>query len=187
MFASEIPFYYTRGNHETRGTCAHRFHDYFSVGKPNIYYTFRQGPVFFVILDSGEDKADNDIEYYGLVDYDNYRTKQAEWLNEVINSEAYRNAPFKVVVSHIPPIGDWHGNNEVKNKFAKVLKQAAPDIMLCAHEHELIYKESNSDMNFPILINAHNTIVKIVATHNHMEINVVNENGKTIMQHNYKK
>ena len=187
MFASEIPFYYTRGNHETRGTCAHRFHDYFSVGKPNIYYTFRQGPVFFVILDSGEDKADNDIEYYGLVDYDNYRTEQAEWLNEVINSEAYRSAPFKVIVSHIPPMGDWHGNNEVKNKFAKVLQQAVPDIMLCAHEHELIYNEGNSDITFPILINAHNTIVKINATHNQMEIAVVNESGKTLMQHNYTK
>ena len=186
-FAGETPFYYTRGNHETRGSYAHKFHDYFSTGSSSLYYTFRQGPVLFVILDSGEDKADSDIEYYGLVEYDNYRTRQAEWLEGVINSEAYRNAPLKVVVSHIPPMGDWHGNNEVKNKFVEVLRQAAPDIMLCAHEHELIYSESNSNTPFPILINAHNTIVKVKATQSNMQIDIVDEKGKTIATYNYSK
>ena len=179
-FASEIPFYYTRGNHETRGTYAHRFHDYFSTGSGHIYYTFRQGPVLFVILDSGEDKADSDIEYYGLVDYDNYRTEQAEWLKEVIESEEYRNAPFKVVVSHIPPSGGWHGANEVNEKFVNVLRQASPDIMLCAHEHEFIYTEGDSTTPFPILINAHNTVVKVRVDGNMMHIDVVDEAGKII-------
>ena len=60
LFASEIPMYYTRGNHETRGAFATEFQRYFSPKEENIYYTFRQGPICFVVLDTGEDKPDSD-------------------------------------------------------------------------------------------------------------------------------
>lgn len=180
MFASEIPFYYVRGNHETRGTYASHFHQYFTTGHDKLYYTFRQGPVFFVMLDSGEDKPDSDIEYYGLVDYDNYRSEQAQWLSHIVTSEEYINAPIKVIVSHIPPTGDWHGNIEVKNKFMEVLKLSAPDLMLCGHEHELIYHEANESNPFPILINSHDNVVvgKVSATS--LIIDIFDVNGTII-------
>src|SRR5699024_7507473 len=63
IFASEIPMYYARGNHETRGAFASNFSDYFPSPTGNLYYLIRQGPICFVILDSGEDKPDTDIEY----------------------------------------------------------------------------------------------------------------------------
>ena len=113
LFASEIPMYYTRGNHETRGAFATEFQRYFSPKEENIYYTFRQGPICFVVLDTGEDKPDSDIEYAGITVYDEYRTEQAEWLRRVLDSKEYKDAPFKIIVAHIPPIGGWHGNLEV--------------------------------------------------------------------------
>ena len=71
LFAKETPMYYTRGNHETRGRSAWAFQNYFSPFSEHIYYMYRQGPVCFVALDSGEDKPDSDLEYYGLTMYDN--------------------------------------------------------------------------------------------------------------------
>ena len=99
LFASEIPMYYTRGNHETRGAFATEFQRYFSAKEENIYYTFRQGPICFVILDTGEDKPDSDIEYAGITVYDEYRTEQAEWLRRVLDSKEYKDAPFKIIVA----------------------------------------------------------------------------------------
>ena len=87
LFASEIPAYYTRGNHETRGKLASAFHTYFSPESEQIYYTFRQGPVGFIVLDCGEDKPDSDIEYYDITVYDRYRSEQALWLKRVLNRD----------------------------------------------------------------------------------------------------
>ena len=79
LFAAEKPMYYARGNHETRGEFATSFQRYFSPKEPYLYYIFRQGPVCFIMLDTGEDKPDSDIEYSGITDYDNYRSEQVEW------------------------------------------------------------------------------------------------------------
>lgn len=182
LFASETPMYYTRGNHETRGKHAPHFKDYFSQAEDNIYFAFRQGPVYFVILDTGEDKPDNDIEYYGINLYDEYRTEQALWLKQILDSEEYRSAPFKVVVAHIPPIGDWHGTKEVYEKFISLLQNAQPDIMLCGHLHQLVYREADDKIPFPILVNSNNHVVTVKATPTSMHIQVKDPNGtaKTI-------
>lgn len=80
-FAKNIPFLYVRGNHETRGSFARNFADYFSeVG----YQAFTLGPIRFVVLDSGEDKSDSHPVYGGIVDYDGYRKQQAQWLEQEI-------------------------------------------------------------------------------------------------------
>ena len=61
-----IPIFATRGNHENRGSFSPSFLDYFPTSTGEVYYTFRQGPAYFVVLDCGEDKPDSDIRYYGL-------------------------------------------------------------------------------------------------------------------------
>ena len=129
LFASEIPMYYTRGNHETRGAFATEFQRYFSPKEENIYYTFRQGPICFVVLDTGEDKPDSDIEYAGITVYDEYRTEQAEWLRRVLDSKEYKDAPFKIIVAHIPPIAD--GMETWKWSRSSCLCYAMPSRTLC--------------------------------------------------------
>ena len=129
LFASEIPFYFARGNHETRGNFSDHYLDYFPTSTNEPYYAFRQGPVFFIVLDGGEDKPDSDIEYYGLADFDRYRADQVAWLKEVVATEAFRSAPFKVVITHVPPINTtWHGPLEVKKHFLPVLNEAGVDL-----------------------------------------------------------
>lgn len=180
LFASEIPMYYTRGNHETRGAFATSFQNYFSPKEENIYYTFRQGPVCFVILDSGEDKPDSDIEYFGITDYDRYRTEQAAWLKQVVKSKEYLEAPFKVVVCHMPPFGGWHGEREVEQKFIPLLKEAKPDLMLCGHLHRYVRNDAGEQVPFPVIVNSNNSVLKAEADDRSLQITVVDTEGKEV-------
>ena len=180
LFASEIPMYYTRGNHETRGSFATAFQDYFSPKQEHIYYMFRQGPVCFVILDSGEDKPDSDLEYSGITVYDQYRTEQAEWLKKVLESKEYKEAPFKVVVCHMPPFGGWHGEQEVAEKFIPLLNNAGVDIMLCGHLHRYMRNEPKDGVRFPVIVNSNNTVLKAEAGAKELNIRILDMEGKEV-------
>jgi Icc-related predicted phosphoesterase len=177
-FAKNVPVYYTRGNHETRGDIASSFQNYFSPLSPSLYYLVRQGPVCFVVLDTGEDKPDSDIEYSGITAFDDYRSEQAAWLKEALQSKVFQDAPFKVVICHIPPQKDWHGDAEVLNKFVPLLNEAHIDIMLCGHIHRLIRKEATHEVRFPVLINSNNAFVKGSVTATELTLEVVGFDGK---------
>lgn len=185
LFASEIPFYYSRGNHETRGLYAQYFIDYFPTNTGKPYYCFRQGPVLFVVLDGGEDKPDNDIEYLGTAAFDLYREEQAAWLKQVTESNEFRSAPFKVVVVHVPPVqSTWHGPLHAKKVFTPILNQAGIDLMLCGHLHEHHYVEAGQEgCNFPILINSNKAVVNVTTDTKNMIIEVKDDTGKITAKH----
>ena len=71
-----------------------------------------------------------------------------------IDSKEYKEAPFKIVVAHIPPIGGWHGNLEVEQKFMPLLRDAKPDVMLCGHLHRFIHQDATVQTPFPIIVNS---------------------------------
>ncbi|MDR1161090.1 MAG: metallophosphoesterase [Tannerellaceae bacterium] len=179
-FAKEIPMYYCRGNHETRGPFATKFQDYFSPLNPELYFLVRQGPVCFVVLDSGEDKPDTDIEYSGITVYDDYRTQEANWLKEALKQKEFTEAPFKVVICHIPPFGGWHGEQEVLNKFVPLLNDAQIDIMLCGHLHQHIKKEAGEQVKFPLLANGNEAVIKGKITRNELVLDIIGLDGKPV-------
>lgn len=180
LFASSIPFFFTRGNHETRGPFATRFMDYFPTNTGKPYYAFRQGPAFFIMLDGGEDKPDTDIEYGGLSAFDIYRTEQAKWLQQVVESEEFKKSPVKIVSIHVPPFtGTWHGTLEVERLFIPILNRAGIDLMLCAHTHRHAYfGKGEKANNFPILINSNSEIVEIQVKGNKIDIRIKDIEGK---------
>ena len=181
LFASSLPMYYCRGNHETRGAMAPYFKDYFNPKAEELFYMFRQGPVCFIVLDCGEDKPDSDVEYYGITAYDDYRTLQAEWLKTAVQSDLYKNAPFKVVVCHMPPFGGWHGESEIARKFIPILNAASPDVYLCGHLHEYLRNDAgNEGVNFPVIVNSNNTLLKAYADGEEMDIRIYDLSGKEI-------
>jgi predicted phosphodiesterase len=178
IFASDKPMFYARGNHETRGAgLASRFHDYFSPSTPNLYYLVRQGPVCFVVLDSGEDKPDSHKEYHGIADYSRYRSQQADWLQQALKNEMFTGAAFKVAVCHIPPNG---AEAEIRNKFVPLLNGAGVDLMLCGHLHRYIRQEATPEINFPVLVNSNTTFVKATATGETLTLNVVGLDGQVV-------
>lgn len=190
-FAKETPLYYARGNHETRGLYPEHFQRYFSPGDRRLYSCFRNGPVCFVVLDSGEDKPDSDIEYNSLADYDRYRTEQAEWLRQVVESPLYKEASFRVVVCHIPPIADeermWHGQREVLHKFVPLLNASGADLMLCGHLHKYLYNPAgtNEEVGFPVVVNSNTDILMGEADERELLITIRNREGKTVAQHRF--
>jgi predicted phosphodiesterase len=181
MYASEVPVFYARGNHETRGKFNVHFSSYFPTSTDKLYYSFRQGPVFFIVLDSGEDKPDSDIEYSGLAQFDAYRTEQQEWLQDVLKSDACQSAKYRVVIVHIPPLEtDWHGTIEVWEKFLPIPNHAGITVMFCGHTHQYKYVQPASQHDFPILINAADNVVDIKATSTEMTVSCKDLNGKEL-------
>src|SRR5690606_13237876 len=94
LFATEKPFVMVRGNHETRGKYARAFKDYFAYPEDEYFFTFQRGPVNFIVLDSGEDKTDDSVEYAGRGDFDAFRERQAGWLGKVWKSTAASRAAY---------------------------------------------------------------------------------------------
>ena len=178
MFASEVPAYLARGNHETRGQFSHRIPDYFPTINGKLYYNFTHGPVHFVVLDGGEDKPDSDIEYSELAQFDAYRDKQAKWLKKIVDSKEFKEAAYRVVVIHIAPVGStWHGTLDLQRKFLPILNDANIDIMLCGHEHKHSYITPNAQVAFPILINDNETYLDVNVDTNAMSILVKDRSG----------
>lgn len=91
-----------RGNHEFRGTDTDQYYEWF--GAP--YYTFRYGDVFFIVIDTGEDKdlVSKPYHYTLRTDTDQLLRDEKEFLEQVVASEEYKNAKFRIVLSHAMPV-----------------------------------------------------------------------------------
>ena len=126
--------------------------------------SYQIGPVLFISLDCGEDKPDSDYSYFGLVKFEDYRLEQKQWLEELVETERFKNAPFKVVVIHIPPKGTWHSNFDIEDKLLPPLKDKGIDLMVCGHTHRYEYIQANKIADFPILINDHNSYLHLEAS-----------------------
>ncbi|MGM9743375.1 MAG: metallophosphoesterase family protein [Candidatus Cryptobacteroides sp.] len=152
-----VPLVYSRGNHEGRGRDFHKLPEYFPAHDGGFYYTFRQGPVAFVVLDAGEDKPDTDVEYSGTAEYDAYRIRELSWLRSAVRNPDFADAPLKVAVMHIPVLGNkdaWYTQKWVTDNFMPVLNEAGVDLMLSGHHHMYIYAPAGEFGNaFPVVVN----------------------------------
>jgi UDP-2,3-diacylglucosamine pyrophosphatase LpxH len=146
-FASRIPLFWTRGNHEARGKFARQFPLYLASPDGHFFYSFDHGPVHFVVLDTGEDKDDANPAYSGLVDFQRYRREEGEWLKAEVKTEAFRMAKYRVVFAHMPfpaaprnPVADNRpgpadGMEDAYQIFGPTLNTAGVDMMISAHVH----------------------------------------------------
>jgi 3',5'-cyclic AMP phosphodiesterase CpdA len=184
-FAKSIPFVYVRGNHETRGFFRDEFLNYFeNVGR----LAFTLGPVRFVVLDSGEDKEDTHPVYANLVDFDAYRLEQAEWLKEEMKSPAFKKAPFRVALMHIPPrySGDAHGAVHCTEVFEPLFNTGKVDMVLSGHTHRyMVHQPDKATNNYPIIIGGgpsegKRTITKITANKNELKVSMKDDSGKVV-------
>ena len=176
----------TRGNHDGRGKFARHWLDYFPTPTGESYYTFRRGPVFFVVLDGCEDKPDSDIRYYGLSTADAYREQQAQWLRGVVAGEEFRSAPYRIVLIHMPPNKGrgWHGELEIERLFLPILDGSGIDLMLCGHYHRYQWIDDLSrGADFPILINSNSDKTVVTAGSKGIDIRVVDTAGDVVKEH----
>lgn len=188
LFSKTTPFFFSRGNHETRGKFARHISDYFNNKEPKFYFSFQQGPVYAIVLDSGEDKLDGDKEYYGLVDFDNYRLKQAEWLKTEVQKKEFKKAKYKIVFSHIPFYysGEGHGTMHCREVFGPILNKAKVDLLVSGHTHIYgIHPKVEGQHDYPIVIGGGpkegaRTLIKVKADEASFALEMVNDSGQVV-------
>ena len=155
-----IPLQFTRGNHEGRGNNTPLIADVFPHKDPSpFYYTFRQGPVAFIVFDAGETHEKRSITYSGAEVFEDYLQEQMEWAKKAVKEASFRKAPVKVCLLHVPMIDhedktDYLLQRWLNVHFVPFLNKAGIDIMIGADLHEFMLCEPGSMGNrFPILVN----------------------------------
>ena len=189
-FAATKPFYYVRGNHETRGYMARELKKWFDYKDDRFYYSFDQGPVHFTVLDCGEDKEDNHRYYSGLADFDAYRMEELEWLKYEVRTEAFRNARHRIVIIHMPVIKEPKQNHAMKfltDNFGPVLNNAGVDLMISGHTHRnSFYEKKKSGFDYPVLVNSHLSFAEVMVDNKNIKAVVKDINGKVIAEYDVK-
>lgn len=188
LFASSKPFVYVRGNHETRGAYVRNFSRYLTGPEGKFYYAFTYGPIRFIVLDSGEDKPDTDVEYSGLVDFDNYILEQKEWLARELESPEFRAASFRVVLSHIPfGKGGWYGSERLRKQLLPLLEGARIDLMLSGHNHTFGFMDKGKVTAFPIIVNSNNSVLTMFGSEDLLKVQVKQIDGKVLLEKEFSK
>jgi hypothetical protein len=187
IFAQQVPFILTQGNHECRGAFARNIKNYFAYPEDKFYYSFTRGPVRFVILDSGEDKTDDHWEYGGLCAFDQYREIQKKWLEKEIESDDFKKAAFRVVLIHISPYhsGDWHGTLHCREVFGPLLNKGKVDLQISGHTHRYATHDPDATHSYPIVIGGgplegNRTLIKLHATAKELNLKMIRDDGEVV-------
>lgn len=193
LFATEKAFQWVRGNHETRGDLARHFSRYAPQSSGHIYGAQRIGDAIVIMLDVGEDKSDRHEVYAGLIDFDAYRTEQAEWLRKVVRSKEFKQAKYRIVMSHFPIYGfegidDWKGCQDAYFKFMPILNDVKIDLMISGHTHRLHYAPAHPDDNrYPVLEQGHKNATRLDLSDGNIRISVRNAEGKEVFSQTIEK
>lgn len=189
QFASRVPLFFVRGNHETRGAFARELGQYLALPGGRFYYSFDHGPVHFIVMDTGEDKEDGHWAYSGLTDFDAYRQQQAEWLAQEVASPAFQQARFRVLIAHMPFFGgartrvDGHGPADCRARWGAMLNAAGLDLHLAGHTHRADWVEPAAGANtFPVAVGGgsargSNTLTRVYVSPGALEVTVTTDAG----------
>ncbi len=181
-FATETPFIFARGNHETRGRFARSISDYIPLQNGRAYYSFDHGAVHFIVLDSGEDKEDGHRYYNGLVDFTRYLEEQAQWLAGDLQSESSLKARFRIIISHIPPRGaDRYWAQNVREHFERPANEAGVDLWLSGHTHNLIRVDpTGGENNYHLLIGPTHAVTRVDVSPDELRVTVTGTDGERL-------
>lgn len=186
-FASEVPFYYVRGNHETRGKYARNLKNFLELPDNQYYYAQTIGHTRFIVLDGGEDKPDTTSVYAGLADFDNFRLKELEWLKDEVTSDAFKKANFKIVIIHMPILKNkknWHGMAFLAEHFGPVLQEAKIDLMISGHLHKNVWVNTEeSGYGYPVMICSNNDYIEARVELNAVNLELKNLDGEIVKEY----
>lgn len=177
-----IPLVYVRGNHEGRGTDFSKVYGLFPTPTGEFWYSFRQGPAAFIVLDAGEDKPDSSHEYAGTADYDSYRERETEWLLEAVKEPSFVDAPVKICLIHVPTLGyktSWYSQLWITENWAPILEKAGIDLMISAHHHKWICSEAGRDGKaYPLLVNSNVERMDVAVGEGSISVKTFSTDGK---------
>lgn len=187
-FATGKDFCMLRGDHETKGDIADYFDVYFPTQSGRLYNAYRYGDLELVFLDGGDAAADANLtsRNHTLGMYGPYREEEARWFEKLIQTEEFKTAKYRIVISHLPvPYGNENENgneNAGTRHFSQLmlplLNQANIDLMVCGHLHPETYTmipKGAQGNDFPCLIQGYNSALRIDIEGGEVKTKVVGE------------
>ena len=186
---SSIPIVFARGNHETRGDSSESFMKYFPTPTGKPYFSFKVGGVLFVVLDSGEDKPDSDIEYSNRANFDEFRQKQMQWLKTLVESPKFKSEKCKILICHIPPAwGKWHGSLHFRNLFSPLLSKKNFSLILSGHLHnekDLLLEADKDGISIPNVVNGNMQAADVEISERKIDISFRNVKGEILNKRSF--
>ena len=180
-----IPMLFGRGNHEGRGNNVELFADVYPNSDPApFYYTFRQGPVAFIVFDAGETGQSRSVLYSGKDVYEEYLNEQIEWAKKAMREPEFRKAPVKICLLHVPMIDHPNKSDYLLQRWLNVhmvpmLNKAGVDLMIGADLHTQMYCEPGSMHNdFPIFVNNEARRLDVVYSHGFLTLRSFHPSGR---------
>ena len=156
----EVPVIFARGNHDARGRLAEKYCDYFPANGKKTYYTAKLSNLSILVLDLGEDKADDATVYGGYNDFHAFRESETEFLLELKE----KNEKFDFAIAHIAPAhttekvgSEFDIEGKTYTKWNALLSEMGIKFMLSAHMHKAYILKKNSNISirphdFPIIV-----------------------------------
>ena len=140
----EYPCIFSRGNHDLRGHYAELLGDYTPTDGGRSYYSVKLGKLWALVLDCGEDKDDDCIEYGYTVACHDFRLRETEFIKNVTenaeNEFEGENVKYKLVLSHVPFAirykDPFNPEEEIYTQWCRLLSDSIkPDLWLAGHKH----------------------------------------------------
>jgi predicted phosphodiesterase len=146
---SECPAIFVRGNHDCRGRAAHGLAA--KLGLNSLYYQCARNGVLFTVLETGEDKGDDNWEYAGFAKFEQYCEKQGVWLEGLASEGAkFRAVDFqlRICLAHCPNLREF--DETEKQKWMTALAEMGTDLLVAGHTHGLLVEE-RGERPFPLI------------------------------------
>lgn len=143
-YASTSPMCFVSGNHDVRGIHARSLDLFLDTPQGVRHSILRCGPISFIVLDTGEDKADDHRAYAGLGAFQAYRAAQADWLSRALRDPRVTGARHRVVVQHIPMWGDG-SCDDARSQWSELLGRAKVTAVIAGHTHQYAFTPAGSD------------------------------------------
>ncbi len=139
------PLLFARGNHEEWGAYASDYFKLFKQANGKTYYSFNYGNVCFIVLDTGNDFIDPKGNlFYSTKDM---LAEQKAFLKELAASDEYKNAKYRIVFQHIPPLSKrWDFYAQFHDLLSPLVDSGiGPDAVICGHLHQYIRQDANAE------------------------------------------
>lgn len=198
LFAHNKPLYLIRGNHEVRGCFCRDLDKYFHKIDGRYYSLQCFGSTAILMLDSGEDKADDSPVFNGVKELEDYIDEEIEWLRNAVKSKAWRSAKHRIVMIHIPPTSApmrqikqldeilcW-GSHRWSEKALDIFNKADIDLMISGHTHQFNFiPESKGEQNYPLIINDHRSAMTVQIERDEIAVKVINIDGEVLLDQRF--
>ena len=185
---ANLPVVFSRGNHEGRGSGVALVEKVFpKADSAPYYYTFREGPVAFIVMDAGETGVRNSLALTGDRLYEDYLREQIAWAEKAVKEPAFRKAPVKICIIHAPMVDpgvpdDYVPHTWMNHHIVPLLNKAGVDLMIGADLHEYQYHPAGTMHNdFPILVNDAESRLDVRVERGHIYCTIYDEAGNVIV------